>query len=548
MTERARAEWQRRFGTQAEATGTGQGPPGPGDPDYQPPEGYEQLTRHQREGGAALRDEPTPLRQRIEPPPFPVDVLPPWLADMVAGVATFTQTDQSMAGGVALSALAACAGGRVEVEARPGWREPTNLFIAIVARPGERKTAVQAAFTRPLQDAERDLVASAGPLIEEAIALKEIAEARASDLKRQAARKDGPEADELTAEAIGAATHASSVDVPTLPRLLAGDATPEALASLMAENDGKIALVSDEGGIFDVLAGRYTANPNLDPFLQGHAGAPIRVDRKGRDPEFIPKPALTMALMFQPEVLRQVGANLTFTGRGLVARNLFVLPTSRVGTRKVDADVVPAGVAEDYHATVRKLARELAGWTDPAVVPLTDDARQEMFKFAQHIEDRLGPGGDLDHVADWANKLVGAVVRLAGLLHVAHHLAAGTRQPVEAETMRAAVRLGEFFIAHYLASFDEMGANQSVDDAEYVLAMIQRMGQEQVTVREVFNRVTKRRFPTVPDLTPVLATLEAHGYLRRLPDPERTGPGRPPSPTYAVRPQTPVQHSANTAE
>ena len=528
-------------------------PPGPGPGswlDEQPPPPTDADAPHPADDHSADAEwsEPTPLRQRVNLPPFPVDVLPAWLADMVGGIATFTQTDPAMPGGVALSVLAACAGGRVEVEARSGWREPTNLFTAIVARPGERKTPVQTAFTRPLQDAEQALVASAGPLIEEALALKEIADARATDLKRQAARKHGAESDELKAEAIGAASQASSIEVPALPRLLAGDATPEALASLMSENHGKIALVADEGGIFDTLAGRYTSTPNLDVFLQGHAGAPIRVDRKGRNPEYIAKPALTVALMVQPEVLRRLGDNLTFTGRGLVARFLFIRPATMVGARQVDAAEVPQPVTDRYSDTLRELARELAGWTDPAVVPLTDDARAVMFDFARRIEDRLGSGGDLDHVADWAGKLVGAVVRLAGLLHVAHRLAAGTRQPVEADTMRAAVRLGEFFIAHYLAASDEMGTNEDVDNAEYLLTIIRRMGQEHVTVREVFNRVTKRRFPTVPNLTPVLATLEAHDYVRRIPDPERTGPGRPPSPTYAVNPLTLVQHSANTAE
>ena len=30
----------------------------------------------------------------------------------------------------------------------------------------------------------------------------------------------------------------------------------------------------------------------------------IRIDRKGRPPEYIPRPALTLGLMIQPEVLR----------------------------------------------------------------------------------------------------------------------------------------------------------------------------------------------------------------------------------------------------
>ena len=69
---------------------------------------------------------------------------------MVAAVAEFTQTDPGMAGPTCLAMLAAAAGGRVQLQVRPGWREPVNLFTATVASPGERKSAVQAVMSAPL--------------------------------------------------------------------------------------------------------------------------------------------------------------------------------------------------------------------------------------------------------------------------------------------------------------------------------------------------------------------------------------------------------------
>ena len=39
----------------------------------------------------------------------------------------------------------------------------------------------------------------------------------------------------------------ATIDVPAIPRLLADDATPEAVASLLAEHDGRIAIVSRRG-------------------------------------------------------------------------------------------------------------------------------------------------------------------------------------------------------------------------------------------------------------------------------------------------------------
>ena len=127
------------------------------------------------------------------PPPapaFPLEVFPAWLGDMVTSVARFTQTDPTMAASVALVVLSACVGGRIEVEARPGWREPTNLFLGTIAEPGERKSPVYGALTRPLYTAEKVLAAQVAPLIGEHAALREIADRAAEKAKADAAKAD----------------------------------------------------------------------------------------------------------------------------------------------------------------------------------------------------------------------------------------------------------------------------------------------------------------------------------------------------------------------
>jgi len=64
----------------------------------------------------------------------------------------------------------------------------------------------------------------------------------------------------------------------TLPRLLADDASPERLGTLLHDNAGRLALMSPEGDVFDLIAGRYSVNnaPNLGVYLKGHAGDAMR--------------------------------------------------------------------------------------------------------------------------------------------------------------------------------------------------------------------------------------------------------------------------------
>jgi replicative DNA helicase len=76
-----------------------------------------------------------------EVPAFPVEVLPSWLGEYVAAVATATQTPPDLAGMLALAVLATVAAGAVEVEPRPGWREPLCLFIAVGMDAGLARAA-----------------------------------------------------------------------------------------------------------------------------------------------------------------------------------------------------------------------------------------------------------------------------------------------------------------------------------------------------------------------------------------------------------------------
>ena len=67
------------------------------------------------------------------------------------------------------------------------------------------------------------------------------------------------------------------------PRLWTGDVTPERLQNLLAEHGERMSVLSDEGGIFEIMSGLYNnGQANIDVFLKGHAGSSVRVDRGGR--------------------------------------------------------------------------------------------------------------------------------------------------------------------------------------------------------------------------------------------------------------------------
>ena len=200
--------------------------------------------------------------------------------------------------------------------------------------------------------------------------------------------------------------------MPELPRIVADDVTPEAVASLLAESQGSIAIISAEGGVFDIMAGRYNGNiPNLDIWLKGHSGDTVRVDRKGRDTEYIPNPAMTIGLMIQPEVLKAIAGQPTFRGKGLIARFLYAIPVSNVGSRDTDADAVPEAVITAYEDVIRTLATKLP---PTGILKLTPEAKAAISTIAAETELAMREDGSLGSLRDWGGKYVAAVARIAG--------------------------------------------------------------------------------------------------------------------------------------
>ncbi|WP_063770605.1 YfjI family protein, partial [Streptacidiphilus carbonis] len=483
-------------------------------------------------------EDPIPLGGTRTLPPFPTDALPHWLAAMVDAVAEETQTPADLAGCIALAVLATAAGGRAVVNIRGRWREPLNLYIAVALPPANRKSAVFSLMTHPLLTAERILADAAGHTIAEAETTARVARAAAEKAAAKAAGcTDAAERANVTAEAVALAQAAESATVPPRPQLVADDATPEAVASLLAEQGGRLSVLSAEGGIFDTIAGRYSGGtPNMEVFLKGHAGDLLKVNRQTRR-EYIEHPALTMGLALQPAVLEDIARNKGFDGRGLLARFLYSLPESLVGRRKILTTPIPEPVAETYERTIAALTLALADWTDPAVLPLTPEANTLMADYQQHTEDALDRGGALAHISKWAGKHDGTTARIAGLLHLATHPNDGWSRPIHADTLHAAMRLGDYFKTHALVVFDAMGVNTAHKGARTVLEWLHANPTPGFKRTELFSKVNRADFPTIPDLEPALDLLEDHGWLRRLATPARNPRGgRPPAPSYLTHP------------
>ncbi|MFE0651747.1 YfjI family protein [Streptomyces sp. NPDC059534] len=483
-------------------------------------------------------DEPVPLNPRGQLPSFPVDALPDWLGAMTAGVAEETQTPVDLAGCLALAVIGTAAGGRLTVTVRGQWSEPVNLYTAVALPPGNRKSAVFGLMTKPLLAAEKALIELTAPQRAEAAASARIAKVAAEKAEKLAAHAEVDKLADLTAQAVALSEAAERASVPAEPQLVADDVTAESLTTLLAQQDGRISILSPEGEIFEIIAGRYSGVPNMGIFLKGHAGDMARVNRQARDAQYIENPAITMGLAVQPDVFDSIGQIKGADGRGLLARFLYSKPQSLVGYRNLTPELLSADTADTYALKLGRLALTLASWTHPAELTLSPEADAVLLAYQRVTESRLRKDGTLAPIVNWASKRDGAVARIAGLLHLATHPDDAWTRPIAAQTMAAATQLGDYFTAHALDVFNAMKADPAQEAAHTVLTHLADTRTTAFTRRDLFRAMPRSEFPTMSDLDPALNLLEDHGWVRQQPPPPRTTRGgRPPSPRYETHPR-----------
>lgn len=475
-------------------------------------------------------------------PEFPTDALPESVRAWVQAEAEATQTPYDLAGSLALAAVAVACAKKVCVRVAGSYSEPGNIFTLTVSPSGTRKSAVFRDAVAPLQAWEQSEAEKLAPKVAEASTRRRIAEAALQLAEKQAAEAEPKNREPLIKKAIDLKRELAKLPPTAPPRLIADDISPERLVTLLLQNAGRMAVMSPEGDVFDLMSGRYSkGQANFGVYLKGHAGDTIQVDRVNRPAEFVEAPALTLALTVQPDVLRGLAQRPGFRGRGLLGRFLYSIPKNRLGTRDIAPPPMPSSTRSAYHAMLRSLLMlpfraGLDGKPAAHVLKLDDDAAQRLQKFSMWLEPQLGDGGGLDHMTDWAGKLVGATVRLAGLLHMAEQAQTSPLPKLIAgQTMRAAIRLARYFLEHAKAAFVEIGADPEIEGARALLNWIASNAAAEFRKRDAFQG-TKGRFKKVAAMEPALQILVDHGYIRPVGGTERSGAGRKPSAIYAVNP------------
>jgi len=478
--------------------------------------------------------EPIPFDDFSLVPDFPVEAIPPGIGkSMIEAVSSINQIDPAFTASFYLASLSLSAAGKFEIDLGT-HRETPNLFLAPSLPSGERKSATAENITRPVYDFEMSVREQMRSAVAEDSNRRKIMEGRIAELQKKAARETNSiESRQMERDATELIRHLSENPAPVLPTLIADDITPEKLGDLMCENNERMAVLSSEGGIFDIMAGRYDPNGsgNLDLYLKGYSGDPWRSHRIGRESKSMNRPLLTVCLGIQPIVVEEILRNNKFRGRGLLARFLFSHGKPQAGYRERLSDGIPDDLRKSYAAHIDRLLS--VEFPKDATILFTDEAQLLWNEFYLDIEKEMRPDGKLYSIKDFGSKLPGAVARIAGLLHFAEFGQDAINNRVSVNIVSASCVFGIFFLEHAVAIFGAAGDDNRIKVAKQILNSITRHKWKRFTGRDILRNTS---IGNMEEAASGWTILIERGFIRVGPPTEK-GQGRPEATSFDVNPK-----------
>jgi hypothetical protein len=391
---------------------------------------------------------PRPLMRELPPAdPFPVDALGDVLAQAARAIHDRVQAPPAICGQSVLATATLAVQAHANVVLPMGHAKPLTNYFLTVAATGERKSAVDEEALWPVRKREAALreVSDTDRLAYEN---DKLAWEKARELAIKSAKGDRARI-KTALDALGPAP------VPPLePVLTCPEPTYEGICKLLAVGWPSIGIFAAEGGQF--IGGHGMADDAKLRTATGLSaawdGEPIKRVRGGDGIIVLPGRRLAMHLMAQPDVAGMWLNDPLLAEQGILSRLLVTSPGTASGTRLWrEPPSASNSAVKRYGARlldILEMPLPMAAGTRnelaPRLVQLSATARRLWIGFHDHLERRIGPGGELEGIRGLANKLPEHAARIAAVLTLVRDIDAS-------EVASAEMEYGIAFAQHYAA-------------------------------------------------------------------------------------------------
>jgi hypothetical protein len=315
----------------------------------------------------------------LEPPPFPIDALPPVLRTFSEDRARVIGADPCAIAWASISAASAALDGsiRLRMKKHDHWSVPPAIWVALIGQPSTKKSPIIDAAWEPLQRAQKlDLDQWR----------QEVAIWKATPKKER--DQDGP---------------------APKRRLVSHDGTMEALQDILGRQNRGIGVLRDELsgwlGSLEKYSGSKASGADRAFFLQAFNGGPNVVDRVARGTIPIDNLLVTICGGIQPERLRQFS---DLTDDGLWQR--FIVAIVAPACRGLDEN--PTSAVTDYANMINHLLA-VPGGTQAVLSDGAHEIREDVERKVFDLEQNGALGA---RFASFCGKLVGMWGRLCLVL------------------------------------------------------------------------------------------------------------------------------------
>ena len=412
--------------------------------------------------------------------PFPVSALGKTAAAAVRAIGESSQAPIALCAQTVLGVMSATASMYGDVETLQGRPMPIAIFLMTVAKSGERKSTTNA-------------FASGGIRAFEAGLSKTLAEGSSAEI-------------------------------------CFSEPTYEGLLDRLERGPGTGFLNNDDGGGFfgSHAMSKDQRTKTISGLSQLYSGEPINRPRATKASKPLSGVPLTLHLMFQPYLVKEVFGNRELCEQGILPRTLPAFPPSAMGTRMstgrnkaVDQAITDfsrhcLGLLEGF-----SLAKQTYQAVDDPlahprrVLPISEAALTHLCAFFDEIESQLGVGGPLEKIASFASRATENAIRLAAIMTLFDSPSA---TEVSLEAAQSGTELARFYIATVQGLIGYANAGHALGDAAPLAKWLtQRVKSGEVFHSQWLLQYAPDRFRKKETLGAAIATLVERGWLTPQP-------------------------------
>ncbi|MDO8397972.1 MAG: YfjI family protein [Bradyrhizobium sp.] len=462
-------------------------------------------------------ERPLPLLRALPPPEaFPVEALGDVLGPAAEAIQDAVQSPWAMCSQAVLAAATLAVQGIADVELPTGQIKPISNFFLTVAGSGERKSATDSLALAPIRKHEE--------------ILRETYDAELPGYNNakaawDAARRKACNSHKGDFAAIKAALNNLGPEpaAPLSPLFTCQEPTFEGLCRALEHGQPSIGIFATEGGQF--IAGHAMSAENKLKTAAGLScvwdGETIKRVRVGDGVTILTGRRVSLHLMVQPGVATIMLADTELADQGMLSRCLVTAPESHSG-RRFFREPAPETknklLAYDrrLHDILQRpfpLATNTRNVLEPRIIRLSDGATKVWRTFADHVEGQIGPGGALEPIIGFANKLPEHAARLAVVLTLVED---PTATEVAQEFMARGIVLAQHYSSEALRLFQGAKIDRELRLAAQLLDWLVSWDDPNVSLPDIYqsgpNAIRDRK-----TALRLVRILETHRNLVKLP-------------------------------